>query len=453
MKDDGGLQTQWHHLGCVEKETTAMKKKNRTNAPLRKVRFASGRSASTSRSPLRELPLDPRAALFEVVLAEGFEGAMRMLEADRERVCGPLRRWREDRTAYRHGYDEGRLVFGGHKITVPKPRVRSLEGRELELPTWRRFAEEDPLDRRVMEQILAGVSTRGYDRSLEELPEELASSATRRSSVSRRFVAATSQRVGQFLSRPLGDLDLPVIMLDGRGMGEHLLVIALGIDAGGEKHVLGVVEGSTESEQVCRSLLRNLIERGLVVERARLFVVDGGKGLRKAIREVFGGWSLVQRCQVHKLRNVVEHLPQGKRCWVRAAMRRAWASEEAGVARRKLKELARQLQEEHPGAAGSLLEGLDETVTVIDLGVTGWLLKSLSSTNPIENVQGTLARVSRNVKRWRGGSMALRWGVAGLIEAERKFRRVKGYRQLPQLIAALDRALNKQPLDRNEWVA
>lgn len=436
----------------VHKEATVMKK-NRTKHPSRSSKFASGRPAPTSRSPLPEGVLDPRAALLEVVLAQGFVGVMAMLEEDRERLCGPTRLWQSERGSYRYGYVDGRLVLGGRKVTVPRPRVRSLEGQEAELPTWKRFAEEDPLRRRVLEQIAVGVSTRGYERSLEELPEQLDSSVTSRSSVSRRFVAATQARVTAFLSRPLGELDLPVIMLDGRGMGEHLLVVALGIDASGKKHVLGVAEGSTESEEVCRGLFTNLLERGLKLERARLFVVDGGKGLRKAIRVVFGSWALVQRCQIHKLRNVLEHLPERKRTWVRAAMRKAWGEQDVTKARSRLKALAGQFQEVYPGAASSILEGLEETLTVIGLGVSGWLLKTLSSTNPIENVQGTLARVSRNVKRWRGGAMALRWGVTGLLEAEKRFRRVKGHRDLPQLIAALDALVEGGKLDKRTRVA
>ena len=435
-----------------DKEATVMKK-NRTKQPSRNREFASGRPGPESRSPLRERGLDPRAELLEVVLAEGFAGVMEMLEEDRNRLCGPSRRWRSEREAYRHGYSEGPLVLGGRKVTIPKPRVRSLGGKELSLPTWERFAEEDPLRRRVLEQIAVGVSTRGYERSLEEMPEELASSVTSRSSVSRRFVALTEKRLKTFLSRPLGELDLPVVLLDGRGMGEHLLVVAMGIDSTGKKHVLGVVEGSTESEGVCRGLLENLIERGLKVDRARLFVIDGGKGLRKAIRSVFGSWALVQRCQVHKLRNVLEHLPAGKRTWVRAAMRRAWSEQNVAKARGRLKDLARQFEESHPGASGSILEGLEETLTVIGLGVSGWLLKSLSSTNAIENVQGTLARVSRNVKRWRSGKMALRWGVTGLFEAEKKFRRLKGHRDMPQLIAALEALVEGARVDKGRRVA
>jgi transposase-like protein len=301
--------------------------------------------------------------------------------------------------------------------------------------------------------MLVGVSTRNYGRSLEPLPAAVPITGTSRSAVSRHFVASTRSQVEKFLSRRLDDLDLPVIMLDGTGMGEHVLVVALGIDAKGHKHVLGVTEGSTESEQVCRGLLRNLIERGLTVERARLFVIDGGKGLRKAIRETFGDWALIQRCQVHKLRNVVEHLPQGKRTWVRAAMNRAWLQPTAAGARSKLRELAAQLAEQHPSAARSILEGLDETLTVIGLGLGSTLAKTMRSTNPIENLQGTLKRVARNVKRWRGGSMALRWAVSGLLEAQKRFRRVKGYREMPQLIAALEATVRCEAVDTKAKIA
>jgi transposase-like protein len=215
-------------------------------------------------------------------------------------------------------------------------------------------------------------------------------------------------------------------MLDGTGFGDHTLVVALGIDVQGRKEVLGVAEGSTENEAVCRRLLANLVDRGLPAERARLFVIDGGKGLRKAIRGIFGDWALVQRCQFHKIRNVVEHLPKGKRAWVKAAMRKAYASETFAQARSRLLDLARLLAA-HPGAAASLREGLEETLTILRLGSRGALARTLATTNPIENLQGTLKRISRNVKRWRDGGMALRWAVTGLLEARKSFRRVKGY--------------------------
>jgi len=217
--------------------------------------------------------------------------------------------------------------------------------------------------------------------------------------------------------------------------------------------VLGVTDGSTESEQVCRGLLRQMVDRGRVLERARLFVIDGGKGLHKAIREVFGQWALIHRCHIHKLRNVAEHLPKNKRAWVRAAMNRAWSQATAAAARRKLRDLAAQLEEQYPSAARSIHEGLDETLTIIALGVGATLSRTLRSTNPIENLQGTLKKVARNVKRWRGGSMALRWGVSGLLEAQKRFRRVKGFREMPQMIAALEATIKNETLDSKAKIA
>ncbi len=391
--------------------------------------------------------------LRQMVLNVGFEVLTRLLEEDREELCGPRKKKQTDRSAYRYGYDQGQLVLGGRKVSVPKPRVRGVEGGEVPLPTWQQMAEEDPLDSRVLEQILVGVSTRNYHRSLEPMPESAPSLGVSRSSVSRRFVARTTAQVKSFLSSSLADIDLPVVMIDGTQMGDHLLLVALGIEASGTKHVLGVVEGSAESEAVGRQLLRNLLDRGLVVERARLFVIDGSRGIRKAIRQVFGHWALIQRCQVHKLRNVLEHLPEAKRAWVRAAIRKAWDQATAKKAKSKLLRLAAQLKEPHPGAAASLREGLEETLTLLELGVQGALHRTLRSTNPIENLNGTLKRVSRNVKRWRSGSMAIRWVVTGLLEAKKRFRRVKGYRDIPQLLAALEAQIEEPELDKVEKAA
>ena len=391
--------------------------------------------------------------LRQMVLNVGFEVLARLLEEDREQLCGPRRKKQEDRSAYRYGYDQGQVVLGGRKVSVAKPRVRGVEGGELPLPTWQQMAAEDPLNERVLEQILVGVSTRNYHRSLEPMPESTPSVGVSRSSVSRRFVARTTAQVKSFLSSSLADVDLPVVMIDGTQMGDHLLLVALGIEASGTKHVLGVVEGSAESEAVARQLLRNLLDRGLVVERARLFVIDGSRGIRKAIRQVFGHWALIQRCQVHKLKNVLEHLPEAKRAWVRAAIRKAWDQATAKKAKSKLLRLAAQLKEPHPGASASLLEGLEDTLTLLELGVQGALFRTLRSTNPIENLNGTLKRVSRNVKRWRSGSMAIRWVVTGLLEAKKRFRRVKGYRDMPQLIAALEAQIEEPALDKDEKAA
>jgi len=427
--------------------------KHRTKAPVADPIFPSLTPASTSQLLLRRAVLDTRLALRDFLLAAGLKELREAFEEDRTLLCGPKGKFQTARRAYRHGHDVGELVLGGRRVRVRKPRARSVDGCELELPHWRHFGQEDPLDERAQRQILLGVSTRDYADSLEALPIELPERGTRRSSVSRRFVARTAQAVEAFLSRPLGEIDFPVLQLDGVVLDEHLLLTAQGLDTTGRKQVLGVTEGSSESEEVAKTLFRNLIARGLVVERARLFVIDGGKGLRKAIRSVFGAWALIQRCQVHKMRNVLEHLPERQRAWVRAAIRRAWSASTVGRAREQLRTLATQVRADHPGASASIEEGLDETLTVIALGVVGSLHQTLRSTNPIENMQGTIRRVTGNVKRWRDGSMVVRWVVTALIGAEKKFRRVKGYRDMPQLIAALDATVGVEALDKKVSVA
>jgi putative transposase len=388
-----------------------------------------------------EIALDQaREDLLGLATRSGLEILAAMLERDRERIVGPSGCWSDSRDAYRYGYDEGAVVMGGRKVQVPKPRVRAAGGGgEIVLPTWEWATREDPLDRRTMQQMLVGVSTRSYAKSLEPPPPGVdCSVAVSRSSVSRRFVAQTKAKVEEFLGRSLADIDVRVVMIDGTWLGEHLMLVVLGIDAGGEKHVLGVREGTTENEGVCRSLLSELVERGLSVEQARLFVIDGGKGIRKAIRSVFGVWAIVQRCQVHKMRNVLQHLPDRQQASVRAAMRGAWSSESEAAAKRKLNTLARQLETRWPSAAASLREGLDETLTVLALGTTGALYRTLRSTNPIENLQSLFKRVTRRVTRWQDGTMARRWAVTGLLEAATRFRRIRGHADLRRLVAALD---------------
>ena len=381
---------------------------------------------------------ETRQALRSLVLEAGFGVFAELLEEDREELCGPRHSRSDERRAYRHGYDEGRLVMGGRQVRLRKPRVRGVDGDEVSLPTWASMRDDDPLEARAVEQILCGVSTRKYERSLEEeLPDDIDSAGTSKSAVSRRFVARTRREVEAFLSRPLDDLDFPVLMFDGVHMGKHLLIVALGITADGSKRVLGLVEGSSESERTCRTLLRQLLDRGLVVERRRLVVLDGSRGLRSAVRKTFGDWCVVQRCRVHKMRNVADHLPKHLRPWFQAKIRKAWNADRAEDAEAQLLTLASELERDHPGAGGSLREGLDETLTVSKLGVSGALLQSLRSTNCIENLLGSLKYTARNVKRWRGGSMVVRWAVTGAIEAESRFRRIRGFRELHRLESGL----------------
>jgi transposase-like protein len=429
-------------------------KKNARKKTARKQQSVPAVLGAPQQLSLPEILISTAVGLRDLVVNSGFRVFEALLEAEREALCGPRYSPRQEGQAYRHGFDEGQVVFGGRKVGVRKPRVRTVDGhRELALPSWQRFQDEDPLEERVVQQILAGVSTRNYARSLEPVEPALDSRSDSASSVSRRFVARTESAVGSFLTRSLKGQDYPIIMIDGTGLGDHVAVVVLGIDPTGKKQVLGVAEGSTEASAVCHRLLSELIERGLVVERARLFVIDGGKGIRKAIRDVFSSWAMIQRCQIHKLRNIVEHLPSGRQAWVSAALRRAWGKSDVAKARKVLKTLASQLRENHPGAAASVEEGLEETLTIIALGTQGDLRRVLSSTNVIENLQGGVKRVARNVKRWRTGSMALRWAVTGLMESEKKFRRIRGHRDLAQLIKALEAKIEESKLDNPRKVA
>jgi putative transposase len=394
--------------------------------------------------PLRlgEVLVDTREALLDLFHRAGYEAITKLLKEDQEALCGPRHAQWPGREHHRHSSEPSSLVLGGRRVAVRKPRVRRIDGSEVSLPSWERYSREDPLDERAVEQMVVGVSTRKYARGLEPLPPGLESHGVSRSSVSRRFVARTEAFVREYVERPLNDLDVPIVMIDGKGLGDHLMIVVLGVDREGQKHVLAVREGSTEAHGVCQELLRDLIERGLPVERARLFVIDGGKGIRSAIREVFGEWAFVQRCQVHKMRNVLDHLPQSKRPFFGGLLRRAWQARTADEARRQINVLLRRLDVDHPGAAASLREGLDETLTLLRLGVEGALYRTLRSTNVIENLQGSIGDLTRRVKRWRSGAMALRWTVTALIEAAKRFRRIRGHNNIAVLDASFTRHLD-----------
>lgn len=274
-----------------------------------------------------------------------------------------------------------------------------------------------------------------------------------RSAVSRRFVALPAARLGEQFSRRWEELDFPVVLVGGIHFRERIVRLALGIDSRGGRHVLGLREGSTEHATVVRSLLADLVDRGLDPARWRLWAIDGAAALRRAIRDLFGAAALVQRCQVHKLRNVIEHLPDRVHTSVRRAINDAWNSRDPVLALKQLERLARSLKREHPGAAGSLCEGLEETLTVQRLGIDGALYLTLRSTNPIENPNGAVAHHTRNVKRWRNGQMVLRRVGAALPQATGGLRRVRGMRDMPKLCAALEQHSGARSANRERKVA
>jgi transposase-like protein len=316
-------------------------------------------------------------------------------------------------------------------------------GHEVSLPTFQAMADVDPLNRRVVEQMLVGVATRRYARSLEPVPATMRSRGTSKSAVSRRFVAKTAAQLAAWQTASLEGLDLVGLLIDGVHIGEHCLIVALGIAADGQKHALGLWDGSTENARVCQDLLANLHSRGLRTDRSLLVILDGSKALRKAVRATFGEAALVQRCQVHKTRNVLEYLSDRDRRWAHAILRRAYQATDVKTAQRLLGDLARRLEAEYPSAAESVREGLDETLTVLNLKLSARLRRSLATTNAAESLISRTRHVKRNVKRWRGGRMMLRWVAAGVLEAVKGFRRLKGYADMPTLVSAL-RARDRQ---------
>lgn len=402
---------------------------------------------SPAESPLRHLPLvdllvDTKTELMELALRSGLKVFTAMLEEDRTAICGPRYAHEPERPASRAGRTPSEVVLGGRKVTIQRPRVRTAAG-EVPLPTFQTMAATDPLDRRVVEQMLVGVATRQYARSLEPLGPEMQSRGTSKSAVSRRFVARTTAQLAAWQSAPLDGHDLVGLLIDGVHLGDHCLIVALGIAADGQKCALGLWDGSTENATVCQGLLANLQSRGLRTDRSVLVILDGSKALRKAVRATFGDAALVQRCQVHKMRNILEYLNDRQRPWAQAILRRAYQSTDVKTAQRLLADLAARLEREHPSAAESVREGLDETLTVLTLNLSARLRRSLATTNAAESLLSRTRHVKRNVKRWRSGQMMLRWVAAGVLEAVKGFRRVKGYADMPLLVAAL-RARDRQ---------
>jgi transposase-like protein len=392
-------------------------------------------------------------AFFDLCVDVGQQVFSVLMEQDRESLCGPKGKHDADRSATRAGSTSSDITLGGRRIPVRRLRARSVEGEELGLPSFAFAADRDPLDRQTLEAIACGVSTRKYRRSLEKLSENQKERSTSKSAVSRRFVALSQKQMTAWLSSPLSDLDVRVLVIDGIVFHDHTVIIVLGIDSDGKKHVLGLREGSTENSAVAKALFRDLLERGLDPDRARLFVVDGSKALHAAIRKVFGPLGILQRCQVHKRRNILEHLPEHRHARVDRILREAWESADADLAKRRLENLASSLATEHPSAAASIREGLEQTLTLQQLGIEGNLFRTLRSTNTIENLNGSIATYTRNVKRWQGGSMILRWASAAVLDASKRFRRIRGYKDLDRLTRGLEQIEQEQKSATDQQVA
>ena len=389
---------------------------------------------------MAEIAESAKEGLLALAVGTGLQVMAAMFAGDAERLCGPGGRHNPDRAGYRHGSEAGSVTLGGRRVPVTRPRVRAADGSgELHLPSYDLFSSTEILGQLAMEKMLAGLSSRRYRAGLEPAGQavEEAAAATGKSAVSRRFVAATETALAELMSRRLEDLDLVALLIDGVHFGEHTCVVALGIGIDGTKHPLAVEEGSTENATLVTELVTGLRERGLDVTRPILAVLDGARALSRAVKDVFGQ-PLIQRCQQHKIKNVRDKLPDRLRAVVERRMRQAYHAESALKAEGLLTELAAELDRTHPGAAASLREGMAETLTILRLGVPPTLARTLRSTNPVESMIEICREHSKNVKRWRDGTMALRWCAAGMLEAGHQFRRVNGHLHLPKLRTALE---------------
>ena len=401
---------------------------------------------------LGELVGAAREGLLALSVGVGLGVVHELMELEVDEVVGPKGEHNRDRVAKRHGHEDGSMTLGGRRVAVRRPRMRTADDEhELPVESYGYFADRDPLTRAVMDRMLAGVSTRKFARVGEPIGSEVeqASSSTSKTTTSELFIERTRTALEQLMSRRLDDVRLAVMMLDGLEIADRTHVVALGITTEGVKIPLGLWEGSTENATLARVLLADLVDRGLDAEQAILFVIDGGKALRRAIKDVFGEHALVHRCHRHKERNVCDLLPEHDRDQVRARMRAAWSLTDAELARQRLELLASELARTWPDAAGSLREGMADTLTLMRLGIGAQLAQTLCSTNPCESMIEIVRYTQRNVKRWQDGDMRKRWTAAGMLVAEQQFRRIIGYRDLAKLVIAIERhALIAVPKDQ-----
>ncbi len=379
-----------------------------------------------------------RHHLLAWVHAHGLAALDEVFREEAVALAGAKGRHQAQRTHHHWGTTATELTFGGRRVQVRRPRVRRTTGGEATLPSVAAFRGRDPLTARMMQQLLAGVSTRQYETSLEARPSGRGSRGTSKSAVSRTVVRRTRQRLQEQLSRRLEGLELVALFIDGVVVAQQTGIVALGITRAGRKEPLGLRLGSTENAVVCTELLQDLLARGLALDGRVLCVIDGGKGVRKALGDVLGDAAVIQRCQLHKGRNLDALVPKGRQAYVRAALRRAYQAASAAAARRQLTALATWLERNgHADAAGSVREGLEETLTVLKLELPPTLRRFFATTNCIENLIGTLRHVTRNIKRWRDGDMRRRWIGLGLLRAAEGFRRIKRHAELGALVTAL----------------
>ena len=398
--------------------------------------------------PMVELIEEAQVAVDEFIDVLGRASLEAVLELSASGVAGPRHQGKAGGEVRRHGHQPGTVCLSTQKVRVKKPRLRKKgggQGAEVEVPAYEAMQSDSSLSEKLSSILMRGVSTRNYEAVI---PEMVDTCGVSKSSVSREFIAASAEQLRGLCERRFDDRDLLVIYVDGVQFGGHHVIVAVGVDTDGKKHVLGLVEGAAENAVVVKQLLEDLVERGVDPSRRRLFVIDGSKALRTAVDAVFGSDNPVQRCRNHKVENVVSHLPEELKDQMKSVMKAAYKLDaDEGMA--KLKQQARWLQSEYPSAAASLLEGLDETFTINRLGLPPKLRRCLATTNIVESPTSGVRLRTRRVTNWKNGSMVLRWAAAAYLETEKSFRKIIGYQELWMLKAALDR----HETDQQEMVA
>ncbi len=381
----------------------------------------------------------------------GLKVASLLLEDEVNQRCGSRYERVPERTVNRYGHQRGVAVIAGQKLPIARPRMRyTRQCGEADLETYARLQSPDAMPKSVLKRLVRGVSCRDYEGVVDLARDGF---GVQKSSVSRSFVKASADEVRQLSERRFNGVRIPTIYIDGVQYAGETMTVALGVLENGAKRVLGVRQGATENAAVCTALLEDLQERGLDTSQPTLLVLDGSKALHAAVKRVWGRNALIQRCQVHKKRNVREHLPEKHWDELSRQLHAAYSETDYDEALRRLKTTARWLDRLNPDAAASLREGMEETLTVVRLGVPALLRRTLATTNPIESAFSVAQNVTRRVKRWREGDMRQRWCVAGLMRAESKFRRVKGYRHISELLKALGRIVLGKGLDENRKIA
>lgn len=399
--------------------------------------------------PMVDLLQEAEGGLLALALRLGLQTLQQLMTAEVDALVGPKGQHNPDRTAVRHGVEDGYVYVGDRKVRVSHPRVRTTDGDEVSLATYQAFQDPALAAQAVLERMLFGLASRQQDHADPALNEALESSAPSKSTVSRGFIKATRQALDTFMGRRLDDRTWVVLMIDGIHVGPHLAVVALGIDQEGHKQILGLAEGATENSAVVKSLLTDLVERGFAIPDRFLAVIDGAK----ALREVFGDTVAIQRCTVHKTRNVLDHIPESAQARIRHRLRKAYQEPDAAEALKALKALAKELEHDYPHAAKSLQEGMEETVTVQQLQLPGVLRQSLATTNALESVNSQFRTHVKNVKRWTNGDQVLRWLASASLFIEDQLRRLTGYRDLPFLQAQLSTATGDAPQSDPDAVA